>query len=78
MTILCECGGETEVEETRKNKKRNRIWRRRRCLKCNKRLSTYELTANDIKDARWAAHEFMDSLKEFINVLPLENNRWNK
>ena len=39
------CGYDTKVLESRRNEKRNTVRRRRECLSCSRRFTTYELTA---------------------------------
>jgi len=39
------CGGRTEVIETRGDTRRDRIRRRRQCVDCGRRFTTYERRA---------------------------------
>lgn len=41
----CACGGETQVTDSREGP-HGSVRRRRRCLACGKRFTTYELTAS--------------------------------
>lgn len=36
------CGGETEVTNSRKQKRNNQVWRRRRCQQCDALFTTHE------------------------------------
>lgn len=43
------CGGDTQVVNSRHQKRLNQVWRRRHCLSCEATFSTHELTAyNDV------------------------------
>jgi transcriptional repressor NrdR len=36
------CGGKTEVANSRRQKRNNQVWRRRRCLQCSAIFTTHE------------------------------------
>lgn len=36
------CGGDTEVTNSRKQKRNNQVWRRRRCYRCKSLFTTHE------------------------------------
>lgn len=40
--MLCLCGGDTKVVNTRGRQKADVIWRQRQCLTCRQRFSTFE------------------------------------
>lgn len=47
---FCEtCGGETMVRDSRISTRTQAIRRRRKCLKCGHRFTTYEVTDDDMK-----------------------------
>lgn len=47
--MICpKCGGKVRTIETRPNPYNNQNRRRKRCMKCDYRFTTYELTAVDL------------------------------
>lgn len=57
------CGGQTNVTNSRHNKKRNTVWRRRACQNCHAIFSTYE--AADYEKS-WVVSDDHNNLSPFV------------
>jgi transcriptional regulator NrdR family protein len=65
MTMLCLCGGRTEVVETRRRGVRG-MMRRRQCKGCRKRFVTYE--AVDLYEQRLQVENELVAYKEKMRL----------
>jgi len=58
----CKCGGETKIVNSRR--KEGNIWRRRECLECGERFTTWETNDNFHKQVKQ-----MDYMREkMLNI----------
>lgn len=69
-----QCGSDTKVTDSRVNAKGNVIRRRRECLKCAERLTTYEVDCLEFAEAiegnRAAIKAHEDALRALMAQLP--------
>lgn len=67
----CPCGGETCVMDSRPSP-HGRILRRRRCMSCNRRFSTYEISADTLAelhaqvDAGLTNQQTLDAVRKLV------------
>jgi transcriptional regulator NrdR family protein len=65
------CGGETQVTNSRHQKRLNQVWRRRHCLSCGATFSTHEAAVYEdswrVLDARGHMHPFLRN-KLFLSL----------
>jgi transcriptional repressor NrdR len=60
--VCIHCGSETQVTNSRPQKRSNQVWRRRQCVKCQAVFTTAETAQYD---AAWAVKGKAGSLKPF-------------
>ncbi|MBI2589200.1 hypothetical protein HYW35_03300 [Candidatus Saccharibacteria bacterium] len=73
------CGGETEVTNSRAQKRSNQIWRRRQCLHCKSIFTTHEaieLSSSLFVEAKGSPKPFLTDLL-FTEVLLALQDRKN-
>lgn len=68
------CGSESKVINTRTHRKDNSIYRRRECLKCGKKFTSYEVCELDnlISEAKKRAKK--DAYEEIRKYLDMKSN----
>lgn len=68
------CTANTQVLQTRANSSKLKVQRRRECVKCKHRFSSYEITSDDLGQMK----KLMTIASQFLSIDTLEAYRLKK
>lgn len=66
--MLCKCGSETKVTNSRVSSRGRTVTRRRECLECGERFTTWETCTNPVRKKKKKEPEVTEAEQKTIDI----------